>query len=369
MSKHYPWWTTEFGKRERILIDEVFASNFLNDGDLTTRFEKELAALVGVRYGVAVSSGTAALFLALAALDVGPGDEVLVPDLTFIATANAVTLTGATPVLVDIDAHTLNMDPHAVERAITPHTQVIMPVHVSGRGADMPAILEIGKRFGIPVVEDAAEALVSKRFGKTLGTQGLAGCVSFSPNKHITTGQGGMVFTDSDALHGRLRELKDQGRPVRGTGGDDPHPRVGYNFKLTNLQAAVGLGQLDFLSARAHRLREHYRIYRERLDGLSQLEWPGFALSEGETPQWVDVLVRERRDELDQFLAARNMGCRRFWLPLHTQPPYLQPAARFPISSRVGPSALWLPSAFTLTDQDILDVSAAIRAFFERKNP
>jgi perosamine synthetase len=367
MSKVYPWWTTEFGKKERVLIDEVFASNFINDGDLTTRFENDLAARVGSTYAVATSSGTAALFLALAALDIDYGDEVIVPDVTFIATANAVTLAGATPVLVDVDQRTLNIDPRAAERAITPHTKAIMPVHVSGRGADMPALLELGKRHNISVIEDAAESLASRRFGKTLGAFGVAGCVSFSPNKHITTGQGGMVFTNSEELQVRLRELKDQGRSMRGTGGDDSHPRVGYNFKLTNVQAAIGLGQLDFLDARAKRLRDHYRIYRDQLADLSQVELPGFAIEEGETPQWVDAIFHERRNELEKFLAARQMGCRRFWHPIHTQPPYQQPDARFPNSSRLMPKALWLPSAFTLTDSDIIDVCTAIREFFGRK--
>jgi len=368
MSKKYPWWVTQFGRTERVLIDEAFASNFINDGDLTTRFENDLASRVASKYAVATSSGTAAIFLALAGLDIGHGDEVLVPDVTFIATANAVTLTGARPVLVDVDPCTLNMDPRAAERALSANTKAIVPVHVSGRGADMPSLLELGKRHNLPVIEDAAESLVSRRFGKTLGTLGVAGCVSFSPNKHITTGQGGMVFTNSEQLQVRLRELKDQGRPVRGTGGDDPHPRVGYNFKLTNVQAAIGLGQLELLDQRAKRLRDHYRIYREQLADLWQVEWPGFAIEEGETPQWVDVIVHERRNELEEFLAARQMGCRRFWHPLHTQPPYRQPDAAFPNSSRLMPKALWLPSAFTLTDADIAEVCRAIREFFGRKS-
>ena len=365
MSGKYVWWTTQFGKKERDLIEEVFASNFLNDGDFTTRFENEIAARVGCRHAVAVSSGTAALFVAVAAAGVGPGDEVIVPDMTFIASANAVALAGGAPVLVDVDPNTLNMDPAAMEKAVTPRTKAVMPVHVSGRGADMPAIMDIARRRGLAVVEDAAEALMSRRHGRFLGRFGKAGCISFSPNKLITTGQGGMVFTDDDGFHVRLRELKDQGRPMRGTGGDDIHPRVGYNFKLTNLQAAVGLGQLDFLDARAQRLRDHYRIYHERLGDIVELRFPGFAIEEGETPQWVDVLA-ERRDELDKFLAARGMGCRRFWFPLHTQTPYKADPARFPNACRVGPKALWLPSAFTLGDSDIRDVCSAIREFYGR---
>ncbi|SVB90055.1 uncharacterized protein METZ01_LOCUS242909, partial [marine metagenome] len=179
---------------------------------------------VGATYAVGVTNGTSALFLALAALGIGHGDEVVVPDLTFIATANAVTLTGATPVLVDIDPATLTISPEAFEKAITAHTRAVIPVHISGRSADLPAIVAIAKEHGLAVVEDAAEAFASFHDGRALGTIGIAGCLSFSPNKTIMTGQGGMVLTDDEGLHLRLRELKDQGRPVRGTGGDDPHP-------------------------------------------------------------------------------------------------------------------------------------------------
>lgn len=358
-----PWWQPQVGERERALVVEVLASNFLNDGEVTTRFEHELAKLVGCRFAVGVTSGTAALFLALAACEIGPGDEVLVPDVTFVATANAVRLTGATPILVDIDPKTLTMDPLAAERAITPRTRALLPVHVSGRAANMPALLDLARRYGLAVVEDAAEALSSKRFGRCLGTFGIAGCVSFSPNKTITTGQGGVVFTNDEAVHIRLRELKDQGRAVRGTGGDDPHPVVGYNFKLTNLQAAVGLGQLERLPERIERLRTLYRRYYESLSEIPSIEFPGFAIEEGEVPQWVDILLDER-DALDRRLTEQGIHCRRFWHPLHRLPPYRRPDSEFPIASRQAPRALWLPSAFTLTDREIDLVIAAIRDFY-----
>lgn len=213
-----PWWRPQVGPLEYGLVRDVLDSNFLNDGDVTTRFERDIARLVGARHAVGVTSGTTAISLALTALGVGPGDEVVVPDMTFIATANAVTLAGATPVLVDVDPRTLTMSPEALARAITGRTRAIVPVHVSGRSADMDAIGAIALDHGLAVVEDAAEALMSARGGRMLGTIGAAGCLSFSPNKTITTGQGGMVLTNDDAVHARLRELKDQGRPVRGTG-------------------------------------------------------------------------------------------------------------------------------------------------------
>lgn len=357
-----PWWRPQVGPLEYGLVRDVLDSNFLNDGDVTTRFERDIARLVGARHAVGVTSGTTAISLALTALGVGPGDEVVVPDMTFIATANAVTLAGATPVLVDVDPRTLTMSPEALARAITGRTRAIVPVHVSGRSADMDAIGAIALDHGLAVVEDAAEALMSARGGRMLGTIGAAGCLSFSPNKTITTGQGGMVLTNDDAVHARLRELKDQGRPVRGTGGDDVHPTVGFNFKLTNLQAAVGLGQLAYLAERIERQKHTYRLYSTALADVAGFELPGFDIDGGEVPQWVDAVV-ERRDDLDRFLAAREMHCRRFWFPLHTQPPYRQADEAFPGSTWAAPRALWLPSAFTLSDADVQAVIGAVREF------
>jgi len=365
MPKKIAWWTPEITGAESAQIQAVLDANYLNDGDVTTRFEQTVAQLVGAKHGIAVTSGTTALFLSLVGVGVGAGDEVLVPDITFIATANAVTMTGAKPVLVDIDPNTLNMDPAAAAEAITPRTKAIMPVHVSGRGANMTELLKIGKTHGLPVIEDAAEAFMSGAAGakgKFLGTLGKAGCLSFSPNKTITTGQGGMIFTDDDALHIRLRELKDQGRPVKGTGGDDFHNSVGYNFKFTNLQAAVGLGQLTHLSRRIERQQRTYKLYAENLAVINGFTLPGFDLSSGETPQWVDAIV-ERRDDLDTFLLERNVHCRRFWFPIHTQKPYKLADELLPHSSKIGPRALWLPTPLNITDADVLQVCAYIKEF------
>jgi perosamine synthetase len=362
MSGTIPWWMPRMTGAESDYIREVLDSNYLNEGEVTARFEDEIASLLGVRHVVAVTSGTAALFLALAGVGVGAGDEVIVPDMTFIATANAVVMTGARPVLVDVDPLTLNLDADAFRRAITARTKAVVPVHVSGRGANMRLILEIADQHGIAVIEDAAEAFVSKLDGKYLGTIGRAGCLSFSPNKTITTGQGGAILTDDDSLFGRLRELKDQGRPVRGTGGDDVHRSVGYNFKFTNLQAAVGLAQLGSLQERLDRMRRIYLGYASQLMDLPGISLPGFDIDAGESPQWTDAIV-ENRDELDRFLAANNAHCRRFWHPIHTQAPYRQPDENFPNSSRLGPRALWLPSSFTLRDEDVALVSDLICQF------
>jgi perosamine synthetase len=366
-TRQIPWWRPETGVEEREMVLRVLESNYLNDGDVTNEFERRMAAALGAHHGVAVTSGTSAIFLALVALGVRHGDEVVVPDVTFIATANAVTLAGATPVLVDIDPATLGMDPDAFARAITPKTKAVVPVHVSGRAAAIDRIIDIANARGIVVVEDAAEALRSRHHGRCLGTFGRAGCFSFSPNKTITTGQGGLIVTDDDALVVRLRELKDQGRPVRGTGGNDVHASVGFNFKLTNLQAAVGLAQLARLDARIERLAAIYREYRRGLAGIEQVQLLPFDVNHGESPQWVDALV-ENRDGLVERLASLDIHCRPFWFPVHTQQPYRRPDEGFPNAMRVLPRALWLPSALSLSDDDVGTVCQRIREFYKGKS-
>lgn len=346
---------------ERAFLKQALDNNYVNEGPLTTAFEKRLAALVGATYAVAATSGTAGIFLALKSLGIGPGDEVLVPDLTFIATANAAELTGAKPILVDVDPTSLTIDIAALKKAITPQTKAIVPVHVTGRAADMEAILKIADEHKLIVVEDAAEALLSKHNGKFLGMFGAAGCFSFSANKTITTGQGGMIVTNDPDLHVRLRMLKDQGRPVRGSGGDDRHDTIGYNFKFTDLQAAVGLGQLAFLEERVARLNRNYDLYAEGLANVSGLKV--YPRQSGELPQWTDI-VSDRRDELETHLKAKNIDSRKYWYPIHQQLAYKLPDDNFPNSTRLSPRSLWLPSAFTLTDEEVQTVINEIKRFF-----
>lgn len=360
--KNYPWWNPVVGEAERRLVNEVFDSNFLNDGDFTLQFEKRIADLAGARHVVAVTSGTSALYLSLMAVGVGPGTEVIVPDVTFIATANAVSMTGAKVVLVDVEPTDLNIDPQAILKAITPRTKAIVPVHVSGKAADMTSILKIAREHGLHVIEDAAEALKSHYQGKSLGTLGDAGCLSFSPNKTITTGQGGAILTNDDKIYARLRELKDQGRPVRGTGGDDVHHSIGFNFKFTNLQAAVGLGQLNYLESRVERQKSINKIYGINLEKTQGITIQKFDFEQGEVPQWTMGFI-DRRDALDDFLKTKGAHCRRFWFPLHTQSPYRQPDDLFPVSTRQIPKSLWLPSSFTLTDRDVLEICGYIKEF------
>ena len=365
MGRSISWWSPEMTGNELPLLKKVIDSNFLNDGEVTDQFVQRIAELAGAKFGVGVTSGTAAIYLSLMALDVGHDDEVIVPDIGFIATANAVSMTGATPVLADVDEGTLNLSPKAMQDAFSSNTKVVIPVHVSGRAADVERIVDIARAHGLAVVEDAAEAFCSRFKNRYLGTFGQTGCFSFSPNKVITTGQGGVIVTNDEAIFHRLRELKDQGRPVRGTGGADIHHSIGFNFKLTNLQAAVGLGQLKKLDARLDRIRRTYSIYRDELNGTKGIRVLPFNIEAGEQPQWVDALA-ERRDELDNFLAKNGAGCRRFWFPLHTQKPYLCNEKDFPVSTKVGQQAIWLPSAFQMTDDDVRTVCRLIKYFYNK---
>ncbi len=362
--KRIPWWEPRIGKEEHKYIAQVLNSNFPNEGPLTKQFEEKIAGLLKSKFAIAVPNGTSAMFLSLKALGVGHGDEVIVPDMTFIATANAVEMAGAKPILADVDRKSLTIDINSFKEAITQKTKAVIPVHITGRAADMQSILEIANKKGIKVVEDAAEAFMSMHKGKHLGTYGSTGCFSFSPQKTITTGQGGAVVTDDEAIYRKLVELKDQGRPVRGTGGDDIHFSVGYNFKFTDLQAALGLGQLHYLQERLDRIKRTYKIYQQELCGANGIALFSFDADAGEQPQWVDAAV-EKRAEFEQNLILGNMHCRRFWLPVHTQKPYRLKDENFPNSIAMSKKSLWLPSAYTLNDTDIANVCARIKAFLK----
>jgi perosamine synthetase len=255
------------------------------------------------------------------------------------------------------------LDPAAFARAVTSRTKAVVPVHVSGRSAAIERIIDVANGHGLAVVEDAAEALCSRHGRRSLGTFGIAGCFSFSPNKTVTTGQGGLVVTADDGLLVRLRELKDQGRPVRGTGGNDIHAVLGFNFKLTNLQAAVGIAQLGKLNERTARLQDIYRWYEAGLSGVREIRLLKFDVKSGESPQWVDALA-EDRDGLVAHLFRHDMHCRPFWFPIHTQLPYRRDDRDFPNSSRLMPNAVWLPSAFQLGECDVRLVCDEIRRYY-----
>ena len=356
-----PWFGPIVGDDEKDALAEVIDSGYINDGDVTREFERRVAAQVGVKHGVAVTSGTTAITLALMGMGIGPGDEVLVPDLTFIATANAVRLSGASVKLVDVEPLRFSIDPERVREAIGPNTRAVVPVDVNGRGADYQALSAICRKHDLIMVCDAAEALGSRYWGKALGAFGDAGCFSFSANKTVTCGQGGMITTDSTALYERLLELKDQGRRAQGSGGNDLHPVMGYNFKLTNLQAAVGLVQLDRLAFRLGQARERDRKFFQLLDGISGIDVSRLGGDSECVLQWTDALFDDS-GAVEEALSKANIGCRPFWYPLHRQVPYMASAELFPVATRISARGLWLPSHFELTTQDIERAASVVGA-------
>jgi perosamine synthetase len=291
-----------------------------------------------------------------------------VPDLTFIATANAVRMTGATVVLVDVEPDRLAIDMDAVTAAVTPRTRAVVPVDVNGRGADYRRLEPFCRERKLALVCDAAEALGSAFAGRPLGSFGDAACFSFSPNKTVTTGQGGMIVTNDASVHQRLLELKDQGRPQRGSGGDDLHPTMGFNFKFTDLQAAVGLAQLEALEERRAQAARRDAWYRAGLEGLSGLSFPDYDSEAGELRQWTDVLFSDR-DGVRATLEGRGIGVRAFWFPLHRQAPYRDADERYAVSCDVSARGLWLPSHFSLTQSDVEKVCDAIRFALGNKPP
>lgn len=356
-----PWWEPKLGASVRDAVLGVIDSGYINDGNVTRQVEARVAAAAEVRHGVATTSCTAALAIALLAAGVRPGDEVLVPDLTFVATANAVRLAGAVPVLVDVDAVTMTMSPERAAAAIGPKTRAILPVDLNGRSADYAELAELCDAHGLALICDSAQALGSRAGGRGLGSFGVAGCFSFSANKLVFGGQGGAVVTDDDEIHLRLRELKDHGRRTPGTGGDDLHPVVGYNFKYPNVQAAVVLAQLEELDARLDHVRVRDGWYRELLDGCPGIRFPGRPGQAGEACLWADVLAPDR-DRLTAALEAAGIGYRRFYLPVHRQEPYADSDNRFPNASALSDQGLWLPSALSLTRAQAERTAAIIRA-------
>jgi perosamine synthetase len=354
-----PWFGPEMGRREQERVAAVIASNYINDGSITREFEAAIAELIGCRYCVAVTSGTAAISLALLALGIGPGDEVIVPDLTFIATANAARMIGADVKLVDIELRRFTIDVDKVRAALGPRTRAIIPVDVNGRGADYDALSALAKEKGLNLVCDAAESLGSKYKGRSLGSFGDAACFSFSAAKTITSGQGGMVATNSECIYHRLRELKDQGRRYGGTGGDDLHPVIGYNFKYTNVQAAIGLAQLEHIRERIAHFAERDAWYREALLDCPGIEFPNRPNWDGEVLQWTDVLCSDC-PRLRQALQDSKIDTRAFWFPLHRQKPYKMEDSDFPNTIDVSQRGLWLPSSFSITRTQVARVSQIV---------
>ncbi len=357
-----PIYQPALGEREESLVLEAVHSGWISSqGKYIGQFEREFARFCGVGEGIAVSNGTVALHLALHALGIGPGDEVIVPALTFVASANAVHYTGAKPVFVDVDPHTWAMDPAAVAKSITPQTKAMMPVHIYGHPAPMDDLNALAQQHGLLVVEDSAEAHGAAIEGQRTGGLGQIAAFSFFANKIITTGEGGMLTTDDPALAARCRMLRDHAMPPERRYW---HAEVGFNYRMTNLQAAVGVAQMERIDAFIVRKRQIAQQYNTLLQGLPGLtlpvERPGYT-----NVYWMYSLLVEpdfplTRDELILALRAHHIDSRPFFHPLDTLPPY-QSTTPQPIALRLSQQGMNLPSAPSLTDEQIAYICATIR--------
>jgi perosamine synthetase len=345
----------------RYVLDCVDSGWISSLGEYVGRFEREFARFCEAGHGVATSNGTTALHLALATLGLGPGDEVLVPDLTFVATANAVRYTGATPVLVDVDPATWAIDPADLARRVSPRTRAIVPVHLYGHPADMDPILDLARSRGLAVVEDAAEAHGARYKGRRVGSLGHLATFSFYGNKIVTTGEGGMVVTSDPTLAERAAFLRDHAMDPRRR---YYHPEIGFNYRMTNIQAAIGCAQLEQAEAILDRRKVLAATYEAELAGLPGLVRPP-AAPWAENVYWMySVLVEpgfgRDRDAVREGLRARGVDSRPFFVPLHEQPPYRE-AAAFPVATALARTGLNLPSGTGLTSAEIATVGAALR--------
>jgi perosamine synthetase len=349
-------------------VTAVLRTPHLSFGPRLPEFEAAFAARVGSRHAVAVSSGTAGLHLAVRACGVGAGDEVITTPFSFVASANAILYEGGVPVFVDVDDASLDIDPSRIEAAITPRTRAILPVHVFGRPAAMDAILDVADRHGVPVIEDACEALGATIGGRAAGSLGRCGVFGFYPNKQITTGEGGMIVTDDSALAALCRSLRNHGRDD----GDPPmvHARLGYNYRLSELACALGAAQLHRLDSILERRASVARRYHERLTGQTELRVPE-AEPAGARVSWFVYVVRlgprwtrAERDRIVACMEARGIGCRPYFPALHLQPHLAgrlgHRSGDFPVAESAADRTLALPFHPRLTDGEVDDVCGAL---------
>lgn len=352
-----PWLPDETA---RYVLDCIASGWISSIGKYVEHFEQQFARFCEAEHAVATCNGTVALHLALAAIGIGPGDEVLVPGLTFVATANAVAYTGATPVLVDVDPSTWTIDPDAAARAITARTRAIVPVHLYGHPADLDPLRALASAHRLRLVEDAAQAHGARYKGRRVGALGDVGAFSFYGNKVLTTGEGGMLVTNDAAIAARARHLRGQAL--------DPerryyHAEIGFNYRLTNMQAAVGCAQMEQAGAILRRRAALAAAYDARLAGIRGIQTQP-AAAWAEPICWMYSILIDpgtfglTRDEAADALRQRGIETRPFFVALHDLPPYRRPP--LPASAALAASGLNLPSGNTLTAGDLDRVCRAL---------
>jgi perosamine synthetase len=349
---------------ERLYVNDCLDTGWVSsNGKYIARFEREFSAWCGAGHGVACCNGTVALHLALLALGIGPGDEVIVPTITFVATANAVHYVGATPVFADSERETWNMDVADAAAKITPRTKAMIAVHLYGHPADMDALSALAKKHGLFLVEDAAEAHGAEVSGRRAGSLGDVATFSFYGNKNLTTGEGGMCLTDNAGLAEKMRLLRGQGM--------DPQrrywfPIVGYNYRMTNIAAAIGCAQLERADWHIGRRREVFAWYHELLAGVDGVSWQPVADWARHACWMFTVLLQsgQLRDAVAAALLTDGIETRPVFPPMHTLPPYEHLCERgsLPVGEMLSACGLNLPTGAHLSRADVERVCACVRA-------
>ena len=358
------------GNEKKYLVECIDTGWISSEGPFVSRFETEFASRVGRKHGIAVTNGTAAIDVAVEALDIGPGDEVILPSFTIISCILQIIRSGATPVLVDSDPLTWNMDTHLIEDKITPLTKAIMVVHTYGLPVDMNPILDICQKYDLKLIEDSAEMIGQTYRGIPCGSFGQISTVSFYPNKHITTGEGGMILTDDDDIANTCRELRNlcfqKGRRF-------VHERLGWNFRMTNLQAALGIAQLERLDEFIEKKRWIGQCYNELLSTIPNVILPHPRTQYSDNIYWVFGIVLDKNisfnaDEAIRRLSELGVGCRPFFYPMHQQPilkklGYFK-SDHFPIADLLYERGFYIPSGLSLNEEKLIRVSSAIKSIF-----
>ena len=368
-----------FGPEEASAIQEVLNSGWLTMGAVTQQFEREFATYTGAKHAFAVTNCTAALHLACQAIGLGPGDEVIVPSLTFVATANAVRYTGATPVFADITSATdLTISPACIEEAITPRTRAIMVMHYAGYACDMPQILALGEKFGLPVLEDAAHAVGSTLVGRHLGTWGTAGCYSFFSNKNMTTGEGGMLVTDNDAIAEQVRLLRSHGMTSLTWDRHQGHAwsydvvALGYNYRIDEIRSALGRVQLAKLERNNTSRTELTKLYDSLLQDLVPSVTVPFLDHPGTSAYHImPVLLPEGFDRISFMERMKACGIQTsiHYPPIHTFSAFQAETNlpdRLPLTDAVARREVTLPLYPAMTQDQVVLVVQAIRTALQQ---
>ncbi|MBP98414.1 pyridoxal phosphate-dependent aminotransferase [Candidatus Poribacteria bacterium] len=333
------WWRTSFGESEIGRISRSIRNECISQGPVTKEFEKKLSEFLEIDYVVAVSSGSSALLLALMAIEIGPGDEVILPNRTWIATAHAVNLLGASVVLVDVEAERPIIDADLVERAITNKTKAIIPVHLNGRSAEINKLQSIASRYNLAIIEDAAQAIGSRNQVGYLGTQSDIGCFSLSVAKTISTGQGGFAVTSNNELATRMKSIRTHG--VENVKDPEEWLIPGFNFRLTDIQSSIGLEQLKQLPHRIEHLKELYSIYSEGLYD-SPFELISVDLEQGEVPVYIEFMVENRQSWI-KYLSSVGIESRPFCPDINTAKYLPIQKSIFAHSKKYGAKGIYLP--------------------------